>query len=158
MEYNRSNIQASILNRLIDNEPNITHEPVPYRLLSIKQIKALLIRDLENLLNTRQQILLPPISFTELNNSLFVYGLRDYTAENSNSSFVKQRLRHDIEKAIILFEPRLKNVTVRFETSSQVDRKLRFRISGLLAMESETESVVFDTIFDANKRKYIIAK
>ena len=158
MGHNSSNIQASLLDRLVDDEPGITHEPVQYRLVSIKQIKNSVIRDLENLLNTRRYILIPSAALKNLNSSLFVYGLKDFTAENPNSPFVRQRLRRDIEKTIMRFEPRLRNVTVHFETRSSAERTLRFRISGLLVLDFEKEPVVFDTYFDANRGEYFISK
>jgi len=41
MKQNESNLRASLLDRLVDQKPGISHEPVPYRLLNIRQIKAL---------------------------------------------------------------------------------------------------------------------
>ena len=73
-------IHASILDRLIDDQPGISREPVRHRVLSINQIKASVIRDLENLLNTRRQITPIPAEYREVSNSLFVYGLRDFTS------------------------------------------------------------------------------
>ena len=158
MIHNRQNVQASILDRLVDDEPGVSHEPVQYRLLSIGQIKASVIRDLENLLNTRRQILAPPVAYREVNNSLFVYGLRDFTAQSPKSVSVRQQLRQDIEKTISRFEPRLKNVSIHLETPTQKERNLRFRISGLLVVEPVAEPVTFDTYFDANRGEYVISK
>jgi len=90
LKENHQNLQASILDRLVDHEPGVSHEPVQYRLLSIGQIKASVIRDLENLLNARRQILPPPVAYREVNNSLFVYGLRDFTSQNPKSVPVRQ--------------------------------------------------------------------
>ena len=142
----------------MDDEPRVSHEPVQYRLLSIGQIKASVIRDLENLLNTRRQILAPPVAYREVNNSLFVYGLRDFTAQSPKSVSVRQQLRQDIEKTISRFEPRLKNVSIHLETPTQKERNLRFRISGLLVVEPVAEPVTFDTYFDANRGEYVISK
>ena len=158
MIHNRQNVQASILDRLVDDEPSVSHEPVQYRLLSIGQIKALLIRNLENLLNTRRHIFSPPVEYKELNNSLFVYGLQDFTSKNPRSPSVKLKLRQDVEKAISRFEPRLKNVTVHLETSAQNERNLRFRITGLLVIEPINEPVTFDTYYDINRSEYVISE
>lgn len=146
------------MDRLLDHEPGVSHEPVQYRLLSIGQIKASVIRDLESLLNTRRQILTPPVAYREVNNSLFVYGLRDFTAQNPKSVSVRQQLRQDVEKTISRFEPRLKNVTVHLETPTGKERNLRFRISGLLVVEPVAEPVTFDTYFDVNRGQYVISK
>ena len=158
MKQTHQNLRASILDRLIDHEPGISREPVPYCLVSIGQIKASVVRDLENLLNTRRQILILPVEYSQVNGSLFVYGLQDFTSKNPGSPFVKQQLRQDIEKTISQFEPRLKNVSVHLETTAQNKRTLRFRIKGMLVVEPVAEPVTFDTYFDANKGEYIISR
>lgn len=158
MKTNQQNLKASILDRLVDDEPGISHESVQNRLVSIGQIKASVIRDLENLLNTKRQIMLPPAAYKEVNNSLFVYGLGDFTSQNPASPWVRQQLRLDIEKTVARFEPRLQNVTVHVETVTRKDRSLRFRITGLLVVEPVTEPVSFDTYFDLSRREYVISK
>jgi len=158
MKPNQQNLKASILDRLVDNEPQISHEPIHYRLVSIGQIKASVIRDLENLLNTKRQIMLPPAAYKQVNSSFFVYGLRDYTAQNPASPSVRQQLRRDIEKTISRFEPRLRNASVQVETPTERDRNLRFRITALLVVEPVAEPVSFDTYFDIGKREYVISE
>lgn len=145
------NVQASILDRLIDLDPQVSSEPVQNHLHGVGQIKNSVVKHLENLLNTRRHIEILPAELRELNKSLFVYGLKDFTAENPNSIMIKQRLRQDIEKTISKFEPRLKNVRVQLETEEQNQRKLRFRITGLLHVEPISEPVAFDTFFDINR-------
>lgn len=151
-------LQTSILDRLIDEEPGVSREPAQHRTFTIGQVKAAVTRDLENLLNTRRNIQVPPATFEELNNSLFVYGVRDYTAQNPRSPAAKQQLRLDIEQTLRRFEPRLRNVTVQMESATASERNLRFRISALLVADPVTEPVTFDTFFDANRGEYMIAK
>jgi len=158
MNQKRQNIQVSILDRLIDLEPGVSHEPVQHRLLNFEQGKASVIRDLENLLNTKRQILPVPAAYKEVNNSLFVYGLRDFTSQNPKSLPVKQKLRQDIEKTISRFEPRLRNVTVQVDLPTQNERNIRFRITGLLVLDPLAEPITFDTYFDINRGEYIISK
>ena len=151
-------IHASILDRLIDEQPGISREPVRHRVLSINQIKASVIRDLENLLNTRRQITPIPAELGEVSNSLFVYGLRDFTSEDPRSPSIKQQLRNDVEKTISRFDSRLRNVIVRLEASALNERNVRFRISGLLVVDPVTEPVTFDTFFDINRGEYVISR
>ena len=158
MNQNQRSLQASVLDRLIDEEPGVSIESVQQRLLGIGQVKAAVIRDLENLLNARRNIWVPPAAFEELHKSVFVYGLQDYTAQNPKSPAAKQQLRLDVEQTIARFEPRLRNVTVRLEAPDPNERMLRFRISALLVIEPVTEPVTFDTYFDVNRGEYIIAK
>lgn len=56
MKENQQNIQSSLLDRLIDNEPGTSHEPVQYRLTTFRQVKRRVGRDLENLLNTKNKV------------------------------------------------------------------------------------------------------
>jgi type VI secretion system protein ImpF len=152
----KQNSRATILDRLVDMEPRVSHEPVQRLLYDIRQIKAMMIRDIENLLNTRRQIWLIPASYKELNKSVFMYGLGDFTAENPKSATVRRTLRQDIERAIATFEPRLKNVSVHLGEDPKKGRNLKFRISGMLVVEPETEPISFDTVFDTNKGEYVI--
>ena len=145
------NVQASILDRLIDLEPRVSSEPLRNRLQGVGPIKDSVVRHLEKMLNTRRHIAAPPAELHQVNMSLYVYGLKDFTAENPNSIMTKQQLRQDIERTIAKFEPRLKNVRVHLETEGQNQRKLRFRITGLLHVEPISEPVAFDTFFDMNR-------
>jgi type VI secretion system protein ImpF len=154
----QENIQASILDRLIDREPQLSRESVQYRLLNFSQIKAAVIRDLENLLNTKSQIMPVPAAYNEVNESVFVYGLSDFTSHNPKSPSVRQVLRQTIEKTISKFEPRLKNVTVQIEAPSEEVRMIRLRITALLVLDPVTEPVTFDTYFDINKGEYTIRR
>ncbi|MHC1742009.1 MAG: type VI secretion system baseplate subunit TssE [Syntrophobacteraceae bacterium] len=152
----QKDVRASLLDRLIDEEPGISREPVQMRLYSVGQIKTAVIRDLENLLNTRRNIIVPAPVYTELNQSLFVYGLRDTTSHNPRSPTAKQQLRLEVERTIARFEPRLKNVSLQVETPGPNDRTLRFRVTAMLVVEPISEPIAFDTYFDANRGEYVI--
>ncbi len=158
MQKDQLNIQASILDRLVDVEPELTYEPIQYRLLDIEQTKTAIIRDLENLLNTRRLIFPPPPAYREANSSLLVYGLIDFLSANPASPVIKKKLRQDMLETISRFEPRLKNVTVHIETEGKYKRSLRFRIAGLMVVEPISEPISFDTYFDANRGEYVISK
>lgn len=145
------NVQASILDRLIDLEPRVSSEPVQKRLQGVEPIKRSVVGHLENLLNTRRHIETPPAKMREINRSLLVYGLKDFTGENPNSIMIRQQLRQDMEKTILKFEPRLKNVRVQLDGDGKNKRNLRFRITGVLHVEPISEPVAFDTFFDMNR-------
>ncbi|MBI5590672.1 MAG: type VI secretion system baseplate subunit TssE [Deltaproteobacteria bacterium] len=151
------NIQASILDRLIDDAPGNSREPAQERFL-IGQIRDTVARDLENLLNSRRHILVPPVSYREVNNSLFVYGLPDYTSRNPGNVSVRSQLRLEIEKTISRFEPRLKHVAVHIDSRVSNTRDLGFRITAVLVVDPIAEPVTFDTYFDLNRSKYAILK
>jgi type VI secretion system protein ImpF len=158
MKNKRLDIQGSILNRLIDDAPGVSSESSQQRAYDFSRIKAAVVNDLENLLNTKGFAEPLPPSYKELNSSLYIYGLRDFTAHNPQSPSVRQRLRLEIENAVSRFEPRLRNVSVRIETPARNERTLRFRITGVLVADPLSEQVTFDTYFDLNKGEYVITK
>ena len=149
--------QPSILTRLMDENPAVSHEP-DQQFFSVGQTKDDLARDLENLLNTRRNIITPPVSYGEVNNSLFVYGLPDFTSRNPAHIAVRSQLRLEIEKTIARFEPRLENVAVHIDSPGGTSRNLQFRITGVLVVDPISEQVVFDTSFDLNRSRYSILK
>jgi type VI secretion system protein ImpF len=152
------NLTSSILDRLVDMEPENRSEPAQYRVVSERRILNQVFRDIENLLNTRCSPIDIPVSFKRLKGSLIRYGLTDSTAKNPESSRVRKELCKEIEKTIALFEPRLKNPIVRIETRVGKKRELSFRISGVLVVEPLAEPVSFDTFFDINQSRYVISK
>jgi len=156
MAKSTQNIQASILDRLIDYEPQTAREPVQRNLVSFDQIKAAVMRDLENLLNTKSQILPIPDAYRGVLGSVFTYGMPDYTTVNPKSTSTRQQLRHDIERAVAMFEPRLRNIAVRVESPTQEERHIKLKLTAMLVIDPVAEPVVFDTLFDVNKGEYKI--
>ncbi len=148
--------RISLLDRLIDNEPGVSREPVQNRLVDYRQLMASVRRDLENLLNTKNFVTALAAEYKELQSSLFVYGLPDFTAESPRSSIVRNRLREEVEKTIRIFEPRLTNVMVSSQQGEQEYRTLGFRVTGLLMVDPMPEPVTFDTECDINRGEFTI--
>ena len=150
------NAQASLLDRLIDTEPSNARESAQHRLLNVRQVKASVARDLENLMNSRRMISAIPEGMRHLADSVMTYGLKDFTAVNTISMTVMQTIRKDVERATARFEPRLRNVKVSVEVGNQKERNLNFRISAMLVVDPIREPVTFDTHFDAIHKKYVV--
>lgn len=157
MGNNQENFRASILDKLIDNEPDMLSEPASSRMMNLRDIEASVIRDIENLLNTRRTINEPPPTLTEVNKSLYMYGLKDFTADNPDSVQVIQKLRREIFQTLALFEPRLKNVVVHVENRGG-NRELHFRIAGTLVINPISEPVIFDIRLDPKRGEYLITR
>jgi len=154
----QTTLRSSLLDRLIDREPNVSRESVQSRFVTISQIRDSVVRDLENLLNTRRCICDVPESCTLVNASVFTYGLKDFMSYNPRSPSVRLEIRQEIERTIALFEPRLRNVSVRIEGAEGLERSLRLRISALLVSDPVTEPITFDTYLDINRGEFVIAK
>lgn len=151
-------MQASLLDRLIDLEPDIAREPVQSRNISYNQAKGVVARDLENLLNTKCFAGDIPESCRQLGRSVYFYGVTDFTSRNPGSPAVRTELRQEIEKVILMFEPRLKSVTVRVDELDRKERRLRIKISAMLVMDNELEPVSFDTLFDTSRGEYSVPR
>ncbi len=148
-------VTQSLIDRLIDNEKDRGRDrstPVspmadPYRSrsASVRGLKAALRRDLEWLLNTRRNPNAAPESMAELSQSLFNFGLPDFSALSADAPKDRQKLLVEIERTVALFEPRLKNIrVVLLEATGTGSRALRFQIEGSLQMDPSPEHVSFD--------------
>jgi type VI secretion system protein ImpF len=148
-------VTQPLIDRLIDNERDrgrdrsipVTAASDPYRArsASVRGLKAALRRDLEWLLNTRRNPLAAPESMEELSQSLYNYGLPDFSALSSDAPKDRQKLLVEIERTVARFEPRLRNVRVSLiEGSGAGTRALRFQIEGALQMDPSPEHISFD--------------
>lgn len=147
----------SILDRLLDDEPEVAREPLHQRFQGVRQLKRAVTRDLEALLNTRQeQLTALPIACSEVQHSLLTYGLPDFTAWSLRSPADRQRLRRALEQAIATCEPRLTRVEVTLEPPREYERVVRFRIEALLRVEPAPEPVSFDAMLQLHTLEYVI--
>ncbi len=142
-------VTLSVLDRLIDKEPRMSSEAPLTRSQSVRMMKAAVQRDLEWLLNSRRVFIEPDENLKELNRSVYVYGLPDFSNYGAASAPDRAKLLRQIMTAIKLFEPRLLNVRlVPIESDETGIQELRFRIEGLLAMDPAPEPVSFDTVVE----------
>jgi type VI secretion system protein ImpF len=123
----------------------------------IRELKRAVARDLEALLNTRQEALDElPESLEEVRRSLVTYGLPDFTAASLQSSRDRARIRRALEDTIAAFEPRLDRVRIELEDSEGNERAMRFRVEGWLRLEPTPEPVAFDTVLQLTTREYTV--
>jgi type VI secretion system protein ImpF len=140
-------VTLSVLDRLIDREPRTSSEAPLTRSQSVRMMKAAVQRDLEWLLNSRRIFQEPDEALKEVNRSVYVYGLPDFSAYAATAD--RAKLLRQLAGAIKLFEPRLLNVRiVPLESNAVGIQELRFRIEGLLAMDPSPEPVSFDTVVE----------
>jgi type VI secretion system protein ImpF len=163
----------SVLDRLLDHEPEITAEPVQSRAQGLRQMKQSVRRDLEWLLNARQSS--PVTSHAEhadssssssgttsapvaheLQSSLIFYGLPDFSSASTLSVADQRRISRAIETAVAKFEPRLSDVAVTLLPIRENERALRFRIDARLRVEPAPEPVTFDTVLHIHSGEYRI--
>ncbi len=149
----KKHLRASILDRLIDDEPHIKIETEKTRHQQLRELRSSVRRDLENLLNTRFRVVAPSDEFTELQNSLLNFGLPDLATINIIDLNKKHSFTHDLERLLKTFEPRFKSVKVTHqENINNTDRTLRFRIDATLYADPVPEVVVFDSTLEPASR------
>lgn len=149
-------VTQSVLDRLIDTEPDSRVEAGLTRSQSVRALKASLRRDLEWLLNTRRIPEPAGEIYPELGRSLYDYGFPDFSALSFANVRDRQRLLRTLETTIRLFEPRLESVrVVPVEADSDAMlRTVRFQIEGLLMMDPAPEQVTFDTVLSLTTGEY----
>lgn len=150
----RQDIQISLVDRLTDAAPKERVEAPLTPSQAVRVLRAGLRRDLEWLLNTRRRIDEPPEGAKELPASLFLYGLPDMSGRVVGIGRQQEELAREIEKAIAIFEPRLKNVSVKAFEATSVSRVLRFQIDGLLRIDPGPERIQFDTTLELASGSY----
>jgi type VI secretion system protein ImpF len=142
-------ITLPVLDRLIDLEPKNAFEVPLSRAQSARVLKSAVRRDLEWLLNTRRVAELPDESLKELNLSLYLYGLPDFSTHSISLSSDQAKLIRQLTATIKLFEPRLANVRVIPIATEETGLKdLKLRIEGMLLMDPTPEPVYFDTLIE----------
>jgi type VI secretion system protein ImpF len=146
-------IQLSVFDRLNSDDDFGT---LGGRTNDIIVVRMAVLRDVENLLNTRRNIIVPARSFRYLNDSLYVYGLDDFVSKNPRSPDVRKALKASIEETINRFEPRLTNVQVEFNPVDGNEQNLCFTVRATLYADPVHEPIFFDTWFSVNRGEYHI--
>lgn len=144
--YDERTIRQSVLDRLIDLEPDRLQDDPQDDHQVIRAIQKAVRRDVENLLNTRYRCEVWPPQCDKLNDSLVNYGLPDFTAAGLNLVNDNDTLISAIRDALVRFEPRLRDVRVeQISAASSYDRMFRFRILATLKIESIEQEIRFDS-------------
>jgi len=151
------NILPSLLDRLLDDAPGQSREPLPSRSQNVRTLKASVARDLEALLNTRRETLEElDEAWVETRMSLMTYGLPDFTAFSVLGEKDRARIRRALEQTIAAFEPRLDRIHITLDAPRAHDRALRFRVDALLRIDPSPEPVTFDTVLQLPSQQYVV--
>jgi type VI secretion system protein ImpF len=148
-------INLSVLDRLVDFEPEIKAEPPVSRSKALRQVKQALRRDLEWLLNTRRAFEVPD-ELPLLADSLLAYGLPDFSNVTVKDAGDQYNLTRALETALRRFEPRLEDVVVSVANSSALERAFRFRIEARLRIDPVPEPISFDTTLQLGSGNFAV--
>lgn len=149
-------ILPSIIDRLIDPESAGTAIMIGY---DVPQMYQAVLRDLEDLLNTRQTYPDLPPSLTEARNSIMVYGLPDILSISALDSGIQRQIAGAIRQVIERFEPRLRDVKVVLVNPGEnwTRQSVRFRVDARLTVDPAPD-VAFDTVLEMASGQYKVSK
>lgn len=136
-------ITFSLIDRVIDDEPEKAVEPTLSEAEQMRRYKLSLRRDLENLLNTKQPPFMSAGHHGPLEQTMLGYGMTDLSTEDFASAAVRDRLRRVVLKCLRDHEPRLTEVEVEAD-ESPTSRGVRFRITAVTRLADSSELVVYD--------------
>lgn len=127
--------------------------------LSLEEMKDVVARDLESLLNTRSVISEEMLKrYPECSKSIVTYGLNDFAGMSLASADDRHYICRSLEQTIARHEPRLRNVRASLELEDGSTNRLNFAIAALLVLEMAQEPVNFDAVLQASSLQYSITK
>ena len=148
-------VVPTLWNRLLDDEPHRGVEAEERQWSTLDEYKATIVRDLETLVNTRQELLGSRlVAYPLLGGSLLEYGLPDFLGRGLHSSEDRQLIQRQLERAIEGNDCRFRNVRVRLLDQDSQDRLLRFRVDALLVLVDASQHVAFDAVLQAETQRY----
>lgn len=143
-------VRASVLDRLIDEEPGGQPERPPFRAQTRAEYGRSIQRDLYWLLNTRNTARVHGEAAPE-GRSVLEFGLPDFTHYGPGSWDDRQRLARQIRETIDAFEPRLKVRRVMVEPMEGQHRALVAYIEALLLGDAVPEPVSFRLVLNPSE-------
>ena len=118
----KERLQPSLLDRLIDDEPDKKVESRDKRVLSLRQLRAAVLRDLAWLFNTSRLDALDDLSdYPYVRRSVLNYGIPDLTGHTASSIDTKD-LERMLRQAVLEFEPRLLRDSLRIRLDLNEDQ------------------------------------
>ncbi|MVA20659.1 type VI secretion system baseplate subunit TssE [Agrobacterium vitis] len=150
-------LNRSVLDRLLDDTPDMDSDPQTSVSEQVREMREVIRRDLEALLNTRRCPQAPPDSLGELQDALVSYGVDGILSANLSTDESKLRLARLVERRIALFETRLADVKVTIlKGNTEGDRALRMRINGTFRLYDGMPPVSFESRIDPSTQAFRI--
>lgn len=156
----RERLQPSLLDRLSDDEPDASSEPRERRVLSLRTLRAGVLRDLAWLLNTTNLLsVTDTANLPQIGNSVLNYGI-PVMAGHAVSGVDVGHLERGIRQAIWDFEPRLIRSTVSVTARISADEKntLTFDIEADLWAQPYPERLYLKTELDLERGAVVISE
>lgn len=127
--------------------------------VSLEQLKDSIVRDLEDLLNTRSSVAHDAFdAHPEVRSSVLNYGLVDFAGFCLSSSEDCDAICASLKDAIERHEPRLTEVSATLEPSAFGINRLQFVINAALRVADGLEPVNFNAVLQPSSLHYAVGK
>lgn len=142
--------RASILDRLMDDEPGAPPERPPFRVQRKPQYARSIVRDLVYLFNTRctRRYDVGPVAGPR---TVLDYGVDDFTHLSPQNYEDRNQLAKWLREAVIAYEPRLKISEVTITEVEGKQRVLKVRFDGMLLGGGTSEPVSFGLLVNQSE-------
>lgn len=145
-------LQPSLLDRLTDRNPKGEKESREERVLSVRQLRKSVLRDLEWLLNTGRLETTEDLSaYPEIRHSVLNYGIPDLAGSTASGMDVYQ-LEQTLRQVILDFEPRIMPHTLRVQITrddkEMSTNSITFEIEGEIWGQPLPEHLYLKTVLD----------
>lgn len=149
---NNDRLQPALLDRLTDDAPTQRTEPAEKRLMTRAQLRQAVLRDLGWLFNAVQPQARWAETHPAMAASVLNFGLPPLSGQRLSQLDISQ-LERAIQQAILRFEPRIKEETLRVravEAGAVLDMHnvIEFEISGFLWADPVPIEILFRTKLD----------
>ncbi len=152
---NSHRLLPSLLDRLLDDCPHQSVEAAGQHLCTLGEYKASIVRDLEILVNTRQNLVAGETkAFSQLSGTILDYGMPDFTSKGVLDPQDRLLIQRQLETAISQGDRRFSRVKVQLMAQQKGQRLLTFRIDAVLSLRDITRQVSFDAVLQVNTQEY----
>lgn len=156
----KERLQPSLLDRITDLQPEKEKESAAQQVLSQKQFKDAVIRDLAWLLNTTSLDSVVDLSgFPEAERSVLNYGMPDISGHTSHS-IDSTILEKSLQRVIYEYEPRIIHNSLKVKVHSNPDEmthnSLVFAIEGVVFGQPMPFQVVLRSELDLECGQFLI--
>ena len=150
------NFEPSLFDKLFPKQGYLSHA---VRKLNVEELKEVVARDIEALLNTRMVFTEEMLSgFKECQRSILTYGVSDFSGKSLVSFYDRSFICRSLEQALARHEPRLKNVNVTLGVGNRITTAvLFFEITAVLDVGSLHEPVAFDATLKPSTLQYVVS-
>lgn len=120
--------------------------------------KNKLLDDLNILLATKRPWGAPDEKYLEINKSVINFGLPDFSGFWLSSDEQQEKIRAHILEVLEKYEPRLKNVEIKFNSENEKNEKgqIEFKISGELELSTDLAPVLINAYWSESRGKLTV--